>query len=351
MILGIWILKGGIPVISRIYEEMKLDETLVGGMLDALSSFASEVASEEIREVVMKNRKFAFFRKDVLVVIWSDLETPTPVLNVLLRRIYKRYSEKKGEITERDLDEIIEQPIVKIVFVGEANVGKTTLRQLILGEQIPKVYEPTIGAPKVEIIDVKGLKLSIWDFPGQEKYREGWPVFLRSSEIVFVVTDSTLENVLRTKKMLDEIKEHISAKVIYVIANKQDLPQALSPATIEEIMGLKALPTVAINPDYRPIVLKYIENAIYDALGFERPKENIEDIDLRLSRLEEKYEKLEIRIQKLEQAINKFIAGTINKKESVGAIRREIPLPKTTSASVDKKENKGFRRFLKIGKK
>ena len=70
---------------------MKLDETLVGGMLEALSSFASEVTSEEIREVVMKNKKFAFLRKDVLTVIWSDLETPTPVLNVLLHRIYKRY--------------------------------------------------------------------------------------------------------------------------------------------------------------------------------------------------------------------------------------------------------------------
>ncbi|MCD6515627.1 MAG: GTP-binding protein [Candidatus Odinarchaeota archaeon] len=316
MIFGIWILRSGVPIIVRIYEKMKVDETMIGGMLEALSTFASEVASEEIREVVMKNRKFAFLRKDVLIVIYADLETPTPVLNVILNKLHQKFAEKGDAISERDIDDIVEEPIVKIVFIGEANVGKSTLRKLILGEEIPKVYQPTISAPRIEIVNVKGMKLSIWDFPGQEMYQKSWPFFLRSTDIMFVVTDSTLDNVLRTKKLLESLKEHINAKAIYVIANKQDLLEALSPDTIEEIMGIKTLPTIAIDPAYRPIVLKYLENAIYDVLGFKKPTETIDDISIRIAKIEEKINGIENRLQNIEKRLTELIMAKNKEKTS-----------------------------------
>lgn len=313
MIRGVWITKQGVPIIIRTYEPLDRDETLIGGMLDALSSFTKEISKEEIKEVLLKNQKFAFLRKEILIVVNADISTPFPVLSAILNKLYNEFKRNK-KIDEKTVDEIINSPVVKLVFLGEGGVGKTTLRMLITGKKPPNKYLPTIGAPGIEVVDLEGMKISIWDFPGQEEYRKTWSFFLKKTDVIFFVTDSTLENVLDTKKMIDGFKDLLKDKVVFIIANKQDLPLALNPVSIEEILKFKTFPSVATDPSYRPYLLKVIERAIYVALGF-RPKEGIttELLQFKITELEGKVKDLERKVSEILDIVKKNKISTIVK--------------------------------------
>ena len=80
----------------------------------------------------------------------------------------------------------------KIIFVGDAGVGKTTIINRIMDNQFNEVYEPSIGVDFMsKSIKYKGqnVKLQMWDTAGQEKYKGLIPSYVRNSSIVFVVYD------------------------------------------------------------------------------------------------------------------------------------------------------------------
>lgn len=69
------------------------------------------------------------------------------------------------------------------------NAGKTTtLYKLLLGEVI--VSQPTVGS-NVEQIPYKNLIFEIWDLGGQANLRSAWAAYLRATDAVIMVVDST----------------------------------------------------------------------------------------------------------------------------------------------------------------
>lgn len=165
---------------------------------------------------------------------------------------------------------------MKVAFVGLGGVGKSTIIRLLTDQRVQKAYKPTIG------IDFGTIKMGecdvgLWDLAGQDRFRFMWPGFLRGSKILFFVTDSTPQNVLKTKQLLEKIEDHLecfknekradnipqkkydklgfgydkeSVKII-VIANKQDLPGSMQPQQVENLLGRKTFPMVAIDPKKR----------------------------------------------------------------------------------------------------
>ena len=82
----------------------------------------------------------------------------------------------------------------KIIFVGDAGVGKTTIINKIMDNPFSEVYEPSIGVDFMsKNIKYQGqnIKLQIWDTAGQEKYKGLIPSYVRNSSIVFLVYDIT----------------------------------------------------------------------------------------------------------------------------------------------------------------
>ena len=80
----------------------------------------------------------------------------------------------------------------KIIFVGDANVGKTTIISRIMDNPFNEVYEPSIGVDFMsKNIKFRGqnIKLQMWDTAGQEKYKGLIPSYVRNSSIVFLVYD------------------------------------------------------------------------------------------------------------------------------------------------------------------
>ena len=84
----------------------------------------------------------------------------------------------------------------KIIFVGDAGVGKTTIISRIMDNPFNETYEPSIGVDFMsKSIKYKGqnVKLQMWDTAGQEKYKGLIPSYVRNSSIVFVVYDISVK--------------------------------------------------------------------------------------------------------------------------------------------------------------
>ena len=114
----------------------------------------------------------------------------------------------------------------KIIFVGDAGVGKTTIIARITESPFNEVYEPSIGVDFMsKSIKYRGqnIKLQIWDTAGQEKYKGLIPSYVRNSSIVFVVYDisvkSTFDNI---PKWLTFIRS-IENTTLILCGNKIDL--------------------------------------------------------------------------------------------------------------------------------
>ena len=85
----------------------------------------------------------------------------------------------------------------KIIFVGDAAVGKTTIISRIMENPYSEVYEPSIGVDFMsKNIKYKGqnVKLQMWDTAGQEKYKGLIPSYVRNSSIVFLVYDISVKS-------------------------------------------------------------------------------------------------------------------------------------------------------------
>ena len=130
----------------------------------------------------------------------------------------------------------------RILMVGLDAAGKTTiLYKLKLGEVVTTI--PTIGF-NVETVEYKNINFTVWDIGGQNKIRPLWRHYFTGTQGLIFVVDST------DKERLNEVKEELenvlqdnelkNAKLL-VLANKQDLTQALSVNEISKGIGLTSL--------------------------------------------------------------------------------------------------------------
>lgn len=130
-----------------------------------------------------------------------------------------------------------------ILLLGLDNAGKTAiLYSLKLGEQISYTI-PTIGF-NLEEIEVGKLTIKMWDLGGQTKLRNLWPhYFGQSDAVIFVVDSNDIDRVDMAKTELHALMSHkeLSLKPFLILANKQDLPNALRKEALIEQLGLSSV--------------------------------------------------------------------------------------------------------------
>ncbi|MFX1258092.1 MAG: ADP-ribosylation factor-like protein [Promethearchaeota archaeon] len=149
----------------------------------------------------------------------------------------------------------------KISLVGFSGVGKTTITKLIRSEEIPMTHIPTITGD-VSSIKIGNLYFNLWDFAGQEQFSFLWNKFIRESDAVLLITDSSLSGIEKSKFFLELINEEAPYAHSAIIANKQDLPGALNAATIERMLGLKAYSMIAIDPGNKNKMIQIIADIL-----------------------------------------------------------------------------------------
>lgn len=155
--------------------------------------------------------------------------------------------------------------MVKVAILGFAGVGKTTTLHLLRGETLPLVHDPTIGVSIKKLPEeVENANIVLWDLAGQSRFSILWAKMIANAQVVIIVTDSTLENVLRSKKLVTLVKDEVPDAKIIGIANKQDLPTALTPERVGQILGIPTYELVAIDISYRDRLIQIIRRAILE---------------------------------------------------------------------------------------
>mmetsp|Transcript_97 Transcript_97/g.210 ORF Transcript_97/g.210 Transcript_97/m.210 type:complete len:184 (-) Transcript_97:115-666(-) len=131
---------------------------------------------------------------------------------------------------------------MKLLMVGLDAAGKTTvLYKLKLGETVTTI--PTVGF-NVERVQYGRLTFTVWDIGGQEKIRRLWRhYFVGTHGVIFVVdsADSVRFDEAREELLMMLREEDLRGAILLVLANKQDLPNAMSAADVSEKLGLPEL--------------------------------------------------------------------------------------------------------------
>ena len=182
-------------------------------------------------------------------------------LNLFEDILQHRFDAKTFEVFDPTIDSIHRNLRPKITLIGFSGVGKTTITRLIKAEEIPMQHVPTITGD-IATIKIGKLHFHLWDNAGQEQFSYLWSKFLKGSDAVLLITDSTLENVEKSKFFLELINESAPNSQVAVIGNKQDLPEAMEPDNIERILGIKTYSMIATDPDNRDKMIQIIADIL-----------------------------------------------------------------------------------------
>ena len=130
------------------------------------------------------------------------------------------------ESHEDSVDNSISVTRHKIIFVGDAGVGKTSIINRIVDNPFNETYEMSIGVDfmsKNLRYHGQNIKLQIWDSAGQEKYKGLIPSYVRNSSIVFVVYDVSSKASFNNVSSWISFIKSIENTTIILCGNKIDL--------------------------------------------------------------------------------------------------------------------------------
>ncbi|HEC39973.1 MAG TPA: GTP-binding protein, partial [bacterium] len=182
-------------------------------------------------------------------------------INFFEEILQHRFDAKTFEVFDPIVDVIHKNLRPKISLVGFSGVGKTTITKLIRAEEIPMEHIPTITGD-IATVRIGKLHFHLWDFAGQEQFSYLWNNFIKGSDAVLLITESTLENIDKSKFFLELIKEQAPHAHTAVIGNKQDLEGAIKPTQIERILGLKTYSMIANDPNNRDKMIQIIADIL-----------------------------------------------------------------------------------------
>lgn len=242
-----------------------------------------EIINEAFSNLVKEIGAYDYFKYKISYIIdkehglififISGLNDDFNKLQVELIRLKKEFLSIFGDSLQENIDssmfEVID-PIIdgihrklkpKISLVGFSGVGKTTITQLLKAGEIPLEHIPTINGD-VATIKIGKLNFYLWDFAGQEQFSFLWNKFIKGSDAVLLITNSTLENLEKSKFFLELIKEETPYSHSAIIGNKQDLADAISVEEIERLMGVKTYSMVAIDLGNREKMIQIIADIL-----------------------------------------------------------------------------------------
>ena len=124
-----------------------------------------------------------------------------------------------------------------IALIGFNNVGKTTIANLLTKDANAVQTLPESNRA-IHTIQVKNLEFELWDFIGEEKLLFQWPKYLKNSDLALLIIDSTPQNVEKSYKFfIDLLKKDFPHIKLGIIANKQDVQNALMPSEIAKMLN------------------------------------------------------------------------------------------------------------------
>lgn len=120
---------------------------------------------------------------------------------------------------------------VKIIFLGNSGVGKSSIIQRYIYDSFNKDYQATVGLDflgKLITLNNEKVRLLLYDTAGQEKYRSLIPMYIRNSNVIIIVYDiSNKQSFSKIDDWINETSDLDKSQSFYVIlGNKSDLSEA-----------------------------------------------------------------------------------------------------------------------------
>jgi small GTP-binding protein len=176
-----------------------------------------------------------------------------------------------------NLDDILGELIFtrfKVSFVGSGGVGKSTLLRLLFGkEPAPGGYVPTINVAvdSSETIQFGTFLVTVWDFAGQSVFQDLWSFYFSGTDVIFLITDSSFRNVMQTKSLLRTIRKEAPAVPLFIMANKQDLPESMKAEKIKRLLGAPTFAMVATDKTRREEFIRLMLEVAAKSVGVQLP--------------------------------------------------------------------------------
>lgn len=128
------------------------------------------------------------------------------------------------------------------VVIGLDSAGKTALLYRL---KLQEFVEPTpTKGFNMERLKLSGCNYQVWDVGGQEKLRPLWKSYTRRTDgLVFVVDAADPERLEEARLELHRVarSQDTQGVPILVLANKQDLPGAMTAIQVDKALSLREL--------------------------------------------------------------------------------------------------------------
>jgi small GTP-binding protein len=116
----------------------------------------------------------------------------------------------------------------KVVLLGAAHVGKTSIITHAVADFYDPNQEPTVGpsfSVKMISLETRSVRLLIWDTAGQEQYRTLGPLYYRGAQAIVIVFSLIDRDTLTdAERWAAEVKNHFDVVPrLYLVGNKTDL--------------------------------------------------------------------------------------------------------------------------------
>ncbi len=129
------------------------------------------------------------------------------------------------------MSEEVKEFVFKIVVLGDAAVGKTSLINQYIEHSFQEDYKPTLGAniirKDVTVDEINAsVRLIMWDLAGQEKYNVIRSMYFQGCVGALLVYDVTRFNTFEAidSKWLRDFNKYVKKEGTYIlIGNKIDL--------------------------------------------------------------------------------------------------------------------------------
>ena len=161
---------------------------------------------------------------------------------MVLFSFFDNFGMEKGE-TDEDYDHLLNKDndynyLFKVVFVGDAGVGKTQIINKFVENKFSENCASTIGVDfKVKTVkcENKKIKLQLWDTAGQKTYKNIMKAYYKGSQLIVLVYAVDDKNSFDSiPKLVDEVKEQIENPKFLLVENKCDLEKDKRQVSTEE---------------------------------------------------------------------------------------------------------------------
>ena len=137
----------------------------------------------------------------------------------------------------------------KVVFLGAAGTGKSSLISRFMNSSFDKDYSSTVGidffTKPIQVQD-HTVNLQVWDTAGQERFRSLIPAYIRDSNIAVIVYDVSDPNTFEEAKgwQKNVVSERGNDAVCIFVGNKNDLESKVSHEQVSEFTKAHSIQSI-----------------------------------------------------------------------------------------------------------